>query len=191
MRTFPDAFSFVVAAIAFLLIPLPWLMAWFTAVIIHELGHYFALKACGITVYSVGIKLSGVYMNTSPMSVTEELVCSLSGPVCGLCMLFLSGHFPRLAICATLQSCYNLLPLYPLDGGRGVRCILQMLFCVERSVKIERVIRYGCLGMLILLGCVAAFVWKLELLPILLGFWILCRNGNSKTPCKEDKQIVQ
>lgn len=191
MLIFPDAFGLIVSAIALLLIPVPWLVAWVIAVIVHEMGHYIALQICGVTVYGVRMKLTGILMDTAPMSCGQELICSLAGPVCGLCTLLLSGHFPRLAICATIQSCYNLLPLYPLDGGRGVRCILQTVCSAKRTVHIEKIIRHGCMGVLVVLGSVATFVWKLGMLPILLVFWILCRNGNLKTPCKEDEQIVQ
>lgn len=191
MRTFPSAFLFIVSSVALLVIPLPWLAAWFLAILIHELGHYIALRICTIPVYAIRMKLWGVQMNTGPMSAGQELICSLAGPLCGFSLLLFAKHIPRVAVCVVVQSCYNLLPLYPLDGGRGVRCALQMLCSADTSVLVEKIIRYGCFCTLGILGIIATFVLKLGSVPILLVFWILCKNGNLKTPCKDAKQIVQ
>lgn len=190
MRTFPNALVFIIAAVGLLLIPLPWLVAWFLAVMVHELGHYIALWICRIPVYSIRIKISGVRMDTGPMSAGQELICCLAGPLCGLCPLLFAEYAPRLAVCAVIQSCYNLLPLYPLDGGRGVRCVLQML-CSTNISMVEIFIRFGCVCVLIILGVVATFVLKLGTVPVLFVIWILCKHGNLKTPCKDAKQIVQ
>lgn len=190
MRTFPSAFLFIVSSVALLVIPLPWLAAWFLAILIHELGHYIALRICKISVHAIRMKLSGVQMDTGPMSAGQELICSLAGPLCGFSLLLFAKYIPRVAVCAAIQSCYNLLPLYPLDGGRGVRCVLQML-CSTNISMVEKFIRFGCVCVLIILGVVATFVLKLGTVPVLLVIWILCKHGNLKTPCKDAKQIVQ
>ena len=191
MRVFPNMLVFFAAAISLLLIPLPWITAWFIAVFIHELGHYIALKICRIPIYHLGMKLTGLYMETAPMSRGQELVCSLAGPLLGSSLLLLSHYFPRVAICSFVQTFYNLLPLYPLDGGRGVRCLLLLLCGDDKSAQIERLIRYICYGALIVLGGVATFVWKIGIMPSLIVLGILYRNWNLKTPCKEAEQIVQ
>ena len=69
----------------------------------------------------------GAVMDASPMSTVRELFCVLAGPIGGMLLSLFFRWIPRVAICAVFQSAFNLLPIYPLDGGRAVGCILELL----------------------------------------------------------------
>ena len=101
------------------------------------------------------------------MSGGREVVCILAGPLGGLSLLLLCRRFPRVAICGMLQSVYNVLPIYPLDGGRALRGILGRL-PGENGEKIARFLGWGCLGG-VLLGAVILGIPALILpfLPLL------------------------
>lgn len=166
----------LIIVIALLLLPMQWVVAWFGAVIFHEACHYAALRLCGNRVFEVKLSLSGALMVTESLSRGREFLCAVSGPVGGGLLLLLSKWFPRLAICGLFQSVYNLLPIFPLDGGRAMRCILKDTTCsfLEWSV-------------LILIGiiCVyAAIFLKLGMLPIIFAGILFFKSGKVKIPCK-------
>ena len=125
---------------AALLLPLRWVLAWVLAVSVHELGHYFALKLCRVPVFSLAVTASGVRMATGELRGREALLCAIAGPMAGFSLILLSRYLPCTAFCGWLQGMFNLVPVYPLDGGRALRAILQK-FC--RREKTEDRIEQG------------------------------------------------
>ncbi len=110
-------------AAALLLIPLDWLAAMAAAGAVHELGHWLAVRLLGGEVLSFRLALGGAVMESSPMAPGKALLCSLAGPLAGACLLLLYPCFPRLALCAGVQTLCNLLPVKPLDGGRMLEMV--------------------------------------------------------------------
>lgn len=118
---------YIFAAALLLIIPIRWILAAFLAALVHELGHYLAVRLLGGEVAGGEMTWRGARMEVFPMSPGRELVCILAGPAASLLLLCLARIFPRVAICGLIQGCYNLLPIAPLDGGRALHCLLSLL----------------------------------------------------------------
>ncbi len=114
-------------ALVLLLVPLPWAAAWAAAALLHELSHAAAVALCGKRIVSVSVGPGGAVLETDPLSGPETLFCALAGPAGNLLTLLLAHRMPRLAVCALGQALWNLLPLYPLDGGRALRAVLSLV----------------------------------------------------------------
>lgn len=175
----------IILALGVLVLPLQWLFAVVMAAAFHELCHWIAVRLCGGEVRDFKIELNGAQMTVEGLTPMTELICALSGPIGGICLLMLARWIPRTAICAAFQSLYNLLPVYPLDGGRVLRCVGTILGAGEWLYPAtERI----CLIVIALLGLYGTFYLKVGVFPLFVAAWMILR---AKRPCKAERFSVQ
>lgn len=153
-------------AVVFLIIPLRWIAAWLIAAVAHELFHYAALRLCGVNVDEVTIGMHGATMRTESMEPSTETICALAGPLGGLCLLFLSRWAPYIAICGLFQSLYNLLPIFPLDGGRALLGILRCVLSADSADRIYSIIKVSVLLIFLIMSVVCLY-FRLGLIPLI------------------------
>ncbi len=121
-----------------------WLFfTYLVCLLFHEFSHAMLAKRLGyrctkITLYPTGALLSG---NADEFTFKDEIIISLAGPLSNIFLIiicvFLWWIFPEVYnytgdfVVANLSlALFNLLPIFPLDGGR---CLLAML-----SLKTQR-----------------------------------------------------
>lgn len=112
--------ALVVLALWLLVVPLNWVSGALIAAVIHELGHLTALWLWDVPVLGLVADWSGAEIRTGPMEPWEELCCALAGPLAGALVCLFWRWFPEAAVCAGVQTSFNLIPLYPMDGGRAL-----------------------------------------------------------------------
>lgn len=173
--------------ILILLIPNQWVWAWILAAAIHEGYHILALSLLHVRIVKLKIGILGAKIETEPMHKNKELFVALAGPIGALLTLLLWKFLPRVGLCAIIQTAYNLLPIYPLDGGRAVRCMLSTWFKNEYLCFIEK----GILTIFII-GCLfISLYWKLGILPVVLALCLWKKYTNANIPCKDCFHRVQ
>ena len=128
--------AYLLGAVCVLMLPTNWLFGWLAAVTVHEAGHLAALFCCRVPVREIWIGISGAEISTGYLCPEQELVCAAAGPVCSLMLLLLANQFPVAALIGLVQGSFNLLPVYPLDGGRMLRAIMEILRKKRYSRKI-------------------------------------------------------
>lgn len=105
------------------------------SVILHELGHALAARRFGIrTAFITLYPWGGVAaIERMPEEPDQELVIALAGPAVNLVLAAGFGLLaalvgsPVVGVFATLNlgmAVFNLLPAYPMDGGRVLRALL-------------------------------------------------------------------
>lgn len=164
-------------ALGLLVLPLDWLFGAILAAAFHEFCHFLSAKLLGIRCLAVRIGAGGVRMEQSPMGRWEELIVASSGPAGSLLLLMLYRIYPQLAVCAGVQGVFNLLPIWPLDGGR---ILASLLYGRERICRIVEWITAACI-----LGAGIILVPKLGLWPLLLAVFATGKAFLRKIPCKE------
>jgi Zn-dependent protease len=104
-------------------------------IVFHEFGHLRAMQECGMKTKGIYLIpfVGGVAVGEKAESHWHEVYISMMGPVFGLFMsvvfylLFLisGNHFVGLvASVSALINLFNLLPVYPLDGGHVVKSLV-------------------------------------------------------------------
>ena len=180
---------FVLLAFAFVLIPFEWLSSWILAAAIHELGHITSIRAGGHSIYGLDISLSGARILTDDLG-RDEWFCALAGPIFGLLLGLTIRIFPRLGICAIFQTCVNLLPIYPMDGGRVIRSVICNIWTEEQANRILKIL--ACIVTLILIVLISRMK-DTGLAYTLITILILTelKTYQRKIPCKRRVKWVQ
>lgn len=161
-----------------LVLPLHWLLAAVTAAAFHELCHLGAVHALGGRVLDLRIGPTGAVMETEISSPGKACIAALAGPAGSFLLLGLGRAAPHIAVCGLVQGLFNLLPIYPLDGGRVIRLVL------EGRVK-KKTLRVTE-GVLAALTAAAALRFSVKL-----AVFFLIRSFLIKIPCKQGKFRVQ
>ncbi len=129
--------ALLLGAVLLLILPLNWMLGALFAAGFHELCHILAILLTGGCVHAIRIGIQGAVIHTSPMERRQELLCAVAGPAGSLLLWILYPVMPRLALCGLIHGLFNLIPVYPLDGGRALFCVLCGLFDEETLGKIQ------------------------------------------------------
>ena len=153
------------------------ILALFGCVLLHELGHAFMARRYGITTGDITLLPIGglARLERMPRSPRQELAIAPAGPavnvaIAGALLLGLmtggaeplltllpaGGSFLENLVAVNLgMAVFNLLPAFPMDGGRVLRSLLAMWVSYGRATRIAaavgQVLAVG-LAMLGLLG---------------------------------------
>ena len=127
---------FLCLSVCLLIVPFKWLLCWLAAAVLHELFHILALKICRFQVISASLGAMGAKIETDAEKGLKSMICALAGPLAGVLLLLFIRKIPMIALCGLFQSAANLLPIYPLDGGRVLDNLLFLIFPAYIADKI-------------------------------------------------------
>jgi Zn-dependent protease/predicted transcriptional regulator len=138
----------------------------FITVFLHELGHALAAKKYNIKTKDITILPIGglARLERIPEKPSEELVVAIAGPLVNIALAVITGLFVTIPDLKELTiqlkggvnqsnfflnffivniwlAIFNLVPAFPMDGGRVLRAILSMKF--ERHVATNIAARIG------------------------------------------------
>ena len=164
IRLLPQFFLFL--AILLMIIPVRWLLCWLTAAGLHEIFHLIALKICGYPIRSVSVGAFGVKIDTDTDRGIKGVFCALAGPLAGFILLLFVRRIPMIALCGLFQSVANLVPVYPLDGGRALNNLLYLIFPDHRADLITRYIERGIWFILFVICVYGVVKLNLGVIPV-------------------------
>ena len=116
--------SWLMLGLYFLLLPMDWVLAMLAAGAVHELGHCLVLYGLDEPVLAIAVGPFGARIETLPLGRRTEILCALAGPGLGLMLCLFWRWMPKVALFALVQNLFNLIPIWPMDGGR-VLCALR------------------------------------------------------------------
>ena len=142
------------------------ILALFACVLLHEFGHAFAARGFGIETPDITLlPIGGVArLSRIPEKPWQELVVAIAGPLVNVVIAaalisVIHGsaaleqleylESPRIELLAKLASVnvmlvlFNLIPAFPMDGGRVLRALLAMAMPYAQATQIAAWIGQG------------------------------------------------
>lgn len=190
-RIIPDNLNsglpLILWAFGVLILPFRWVMGLAIAILCHEGGHLLTLYLLGIPIMGIRSGMTGFRIVTYELTPTQEFLAASAGPLFSFLLLLIRNIFPELAICGLVQGLFNLLPIYPSDGGRILSAVLYK-FAPDRRNRILRLtgliflIILAVFTIIMIRGCTASVFTVLAMV-----FGTMFRN----IPCKETPKEVK
>ncbi|WP_129116320.1 site-2 protease family protein [Halegenticoccus tardaugens] len=169
---------------------LPWLLGvgaalgLFASVLLHELGHSLVARRYGLETESITLWFLGGLAQFAelPDNWRQEFAIAIAGPIVSVALgvLFygsfelLAGRLPAvrfvigyLAVLNVVLAAFNMLPGFPMDGGRVLRAVLSRNRSRLRATRIAAAVGKGFAFLLGIAG-----VFTLNLFWILIAFFI-------------------
>lgn len=142
-----------------------WLLLLFACVVVHEFAHALVARSKGVAVHEIDLlPIGGVSrLERIPEGWRDESAIAVAGPIASAAIalvafllgavtgqallppsLWEGGLLVRLAWVNLMLAAFNLLPAFPLDGGRVLRALLERhrtrLDATRRAAAISRVL---------------------------------------------------
>ena len=178
------------------------LLILFACVLLHELGHALAARRYGIgTREIVLLPIGGVArLERMPEKPLQEIVVALAGPGVNLVLATLTAvalvangvrpeqaleragtGLPEFLLLANLiMLLFNLIPAFPMDGGRVLRALLALAMPFPRATRIASLVGQG---FALLFAVAGLFVFRNPMLVFVALFVFLAAG--------EERAIVQ
>lgn len=159
----------------------------FVSVIIHELSHSYVAKRYGIKIERIVLlPIGGISeMEEIPKDPSKELRIALAGPVSNLILggisylilissiTYLSnsiqGYFYYFILVNILLGFFNLLPAFPMDGGRILRAFLAERMSFIKATKLAANIGKQLAIIMAIIGVFINFLLILVAIYVYLG----------------------
>jgi len=180
------------------------LVAFFTCVVLHELGHSFTARRFGVGIRRILLMPIGgmAEFDSIPRQPSRELLITLAGPavnfaiaaalwpIVGSLRDWDSGAFPsslgdfgRLLFYANLvMGTFNLAPVFPMDGGRILRALLAIRLPYLRATYWAATVG----KVLAVLGALHAMYHNYPLRAALFIFIFLAGEGEYRAVKRQD-----
>ena len=167
--------------------------------IIHELGHLIAGLALGMQPESIKLMPYGLSISfkiipkdynkkigTGNLLEIKKIIVAVAGPLTNFIIILITfklkiNLFSNLVIVYAnlLIMIFNLIPIYPLDGGRILKGILHMLVGKKFSEKYINNISFIALLVVTFIGSIGIYYLKnIAIFFIILFLWVLYINAD-------------
>jgi Zn-dependent protease/CBS domain-containing protein len=184
-----------------------WIVAFISAlllfgcVLVHELAHALVAQASGLTVRNITLFIFGgvAHVEEDMKRPGVEFRVAIAGPIASfllagvafLLVLPLRGSgasaeaaLDYLAVANFLLGAFNLLPGFPLDGGRVLRSIIwKVTGNFKKSTRIASSVGQACAYVFILLGIIGFFTGNFfnGLWVVFIGWFLLSAAQTAST----------
>ena len=177
---------------------------------LHELGHIivaklFEMKVEKFEILPCGFSSSFFLCDSSEVSKTffmQKLIIAMAGPIVSL-ILALSFQYiddmnftivtkQEIVYSNILILIFNLLPLYPLDGGRILKCILNINLKEPNAENVTNKISSATIILLTIVSSIAVYYFKnIAIFLICIFLWSIILKDKFNPNFKLNKKGIK
>lgn len=160
---------------------------------IHELGHMLAgivlkLKPKSLSFMPFGISITFETYEYKKLVEIKKILIAIAGPLTNLiiCIVSIFLHINLATKALILYSniliiLFNLIPIYPLDGGRILKGIIRLN---HEKIKSDRIVNRISNILIIILTAISSivilYIKNIAILFVIIYLWIIIINENKK-----------
>lgn len=160
---------------------------------IHELGHMFAgiilkLKPKSLSFMPFGISITFETYEYEKLIEIKKILIGIAGPLTNLIVCIITAFLhiedktKELIIYSNiLIGLFNLIPLYPLDGGRILKGIIRLKY---KKIQSDRIVNKISNILIIVLTAIASimilYLKNIAILFVIIYLWMIIIKENKK-----------
>lgn len=165
--------------------------------LIHELGHLlcgvildfevenFEIMPLGFSVeFKPNVKDYNKKIMKSNILTVKKLCINLAGPMANFIIIIVSYLFKLQDIIIfsnLIILIINMIPIYPLDGGRVLKNVLKLLLGNQKALKCTNTISNVAVIMLTIISSIGIYYYKnIAILFAIIFVWLLILKENKK-----------
>lgn len=176
--------------------------------ILHEMGHLICgiilgLKPKSLKIMPLGISIEFSVIcndynkkikNANLLSL-KKIIIALAGPITNfiiIAIFLILEKYMNFLLCNQiiyaniLIAIFNLLPIYPLDGGRCIKSLIHILKGNKQAIEYTNYISNICVILITMIASIGIYYYKnIAILLIIIYLWTLTIIENKKYNTKK------
>lgn len=155
-------------------------------ILLHELGHIIVGLLLGLKISTIKFNIAGIsieFKNYGEKRELNKILVIVAGPIVNL-IIFIIGILLKQELIIYINLVLfilNMLPIYPLDGGRVLKTILLNKINYKRTIKAIEKISKNMLIILSLISSINILIFKnISIFILVVYLWGLFIKEHNK-----------